>query len=275
MRLFCHRFPKNSPPLQHPKLLLLHGLGGTGALWRPLAASLEERFQILAPDQRGHGGSQEPQTSYSPLDLGQDLVETLEAESFTPTWVLGHSLGVRSALALASLRPDLVQGLFLVDLGLSGPAGGGMGAALAQFLRQIPQEFKTRVDMRTYMERESPDSAIGLYLLAVSTRLPSGAQGFPFDREALLKILDAAPEARAREWLAEFAKTKKTVILFRGEQSHVWTKDEFEAEKQNFADHPHLKWLTFSGAGHGLPFEKRLELSEAIIKTVMEQKEHI
>src|SRR5687768_17719997 len=47
--------------LSRPKILLLHGMGGTGALWRPLAAALEDHFEILAPDQRGHGGSQLPQ----------------------------------------------------------------------------------------------------------------------------------------------------------------------------------------------------------------------
>jgi pimeloyl-ACP methyl ester carboxylesterase len=40
-----------------PPLLLLNGYGGTAADWDPnFIASLAERFEVVLPDNRGHGG---------------------------------------------------------------------------------------------------------------------------------------------------------------------------------------------------------------------------
>ena len=60
MELAFHLWPAQSPNTStHPvtKIALLHGMGGTGALWRPVAASLENHYSIMAFDQRGHGRS--------------------------------------------------------------------------------------------------------------------------------------------------------------------------------------------------------------------------
>ena len=35
------------------KLLFLHGMGGTGALWRPILVALEKDYEVLALDQMG------------------------------------------------------------------------------------------------------------------------------------------------------------------------------------------------------------------------------
>src|SRR5436190_20024849 len=112
-----------------PKVLLLHGMGGTGSLWRPIASGLESEMAVLASDQRGHGksiisgmiGSRNPPT-YTPLDFAQDVIETLGSLAFHPTCVVGHSMGVRTAVAFAYLSPSWVQSLVLVDLGFAGPA---------------------------------------------------------------------------------------------------------------------------------------------------------
>src|SRR5579885_3131262 len=181
------------------KIVMLHGMGGTGSLWRPLAAALEDRFDILAPDQRGHGSSRVPSVpggrllpGYAPLDYGRDLVETLEAERFHPTFVLGHSMGVRSACALAHLKPEWVRGLILIDLGFSGVAGGGLGEGLASFVRKLPQSFPSREAARAFMEAECPDPSIAQYLMAVSVRNAEGGIEFPFDHAALIATITAA-----------------------------------------------------------------------------------
>ena len=134
-------FQKNSQgsSLESERILLLHGMGGTGSIWRPLAASLEEQLPVLALDQRGHGKSRvtsgRTAPEYTPLAYGRDVVETLDQLNFHPTWVVGHSMGVRTACATAHLRPEWIRGLILVDLGFSGVAGGGLGENLARFIR--------------------------------------------------------------------------------------------------------------------------------------------
>lgn len=98
-------------------LLLVHGLGATAAVWRPLLATAAERWpgRWLAPDLRGHGAS--PMGSaYTLGTFAADLADLLAEEPPSRRLVvLGHSLGGAVALALASgwfgPQPACVLGL--------------------------------------------------------------------------------------------------------------------------------------------------------------------
>ncbi len=274
MELFYRQW-NASEDLPLPRLLLLHGMGGTGALWRPLAASLENEMAILAPDQRGHGKSLSSSeydraipagSGYSPLDYGQDVLELQQALGWHPTWILGHSMGVRTAVATAHLRPEWVQGLILIDLGFSGPAGGGLGDDLAQFLKQLPTEFTSRAEAKAFMTAYCPDPSIAQYLMAASVLNPSGAITFPFDHSALIQTIEAARTSSLGHWIAELAAPSMPILVLRGAQSLVWSHEDFELEKNFFSNLPSIQFVEVEGAGHGLPFEKRLVLVDLIRK---------
>jgi pimeloyl-ACP methyl ester carboxylesterase len=90
-------------------LLLLHGMGATGAVWSPLRASAEDHRngrwpgRWLAPDLPGHGRSAR-QDSYA---IGQHAASVARAvlPHIDPAGrlvVLGHSLGGVIGLALAT-----------------------------------------------------------------------------------------------------------------------------------------------------------------------------
>jgi pimeloyl-ACP methyl ester carboxylesterase len=84
-------------------VLLLHGLGATAAVWRPLEAALQTRAELrwLAPDLGGHGGSAW-QSVYSVGQLAAQLVELLQPQPKGELFIVGHSLGAYLGLALAS-----------------------------------------------------------------------------------------------------------------------------------------------------------------------------
>ena len=271
MELNFQKYPRDHAPTSDNKILFLHGMGGTGALWRPIAAVLEDEMWIMAPDQRGHGKSRPVypvDSGFTPMEYGQDLVDTLESQNFHPTWVVGHSMGVRSAVALAHLKPDWVKGLVLVDLGLSGPAGGGLGDDLARFLRQLPESFPTRAEARAFMTANCPDASIAQYLMAVSALDPQGQVYFPFDHASLIATIDAARDSSVREWLLELAAQASPILVLRGALSSVWTHEEFMTEKANFQAYPSVIFEEFEGASHGLPFEKRVQFVERLRKFV-------
>lgn len=97
-----------------PVLLLLHGLGATGAVWDEWAAVLAEhwRGRWLAPDLPGHGRSA-PLPHYSFGAVAARVADHLGAND--QVVVLGHSMGGVVGLALASgwfgVRPKAVVGL--------------------------------------------------------------------------------------------------------------------------------------------------------------------
>lgn len=261
MELGYQRWPVAPKPSSHgkPKLVFLHGMGGTGSLWRPVASSLENDFEILAPDQRAHGRSRAPQSSYTPTDFGQDLIDTLEATDFHPAWIVGHSMGVRSAVAAAHLRPEFAQGLILIDLGFSGPAGGGMGDGLAAFLSQLPLRFPSRAAARDHMNAHAPDPSMGQYLMAVATMEADGSLSFPFDRDGLIRTIEGVRDISVREWLRVLTARGMPVLALRGATSRVWSREDYLAEMRFFAKAPSIEFREIAETGHGLPFEKRLE----------------
>ncbi len=168
-------------------------------------------------------------------------------------------MGVRTACALAHLKPEWVRGLVLVDLGLSGIAGGGLGESLSAFLRVLPEKLNSRAEAREFMKQNCPDSSIAQYLMAVSVAAPNGEVTFPFDHESLLKTLEAARGFDLRPWVQECSERGIPVLALRGANSKVWSKEEYEAERARFAGVTLVTFKEIEGAGHGLPFEKRQE----------------
>ena len=265
MKLFCHLWNQTKTFTQAtPKIVLLHGMGGTGALWRPIAASLEEKMAVLAPDQRGHGKSLlsptpeiEDPLHFTPLSYGQDVAETLRALHFHPTWILGHSMGVRTAVATAHLMPNEIQGLILVDLGFAGSAGGGLGITLAHFLKILPEKFPSRKEAKDFMHSHCPDPSIARYLLAVSTLHSDGQITFPFDHSALIQTIEEAEDFSLRDWLRDLGSKEIPILTLRGKKSLVWSKEQFDGERETFSKQKTFFFKEVDEAGHGLPFEQR------------------
>lgn len=97
-----------------PAVLLVHGVGGDASNWDPIAARLCTRFDVIAMDLRGHGGSD---LIASPLDaheLARDALQVLDECGVAQCAVVGMSLGGAVALALALDHPERVRKLGLI-----------------------------------------------------------------------------------------------------------------------------------------------------------------
>ncbi len=252
------------------RVTFLHGLGGTGALWRPIAADLENDFDVLALDQRGHGKSlaiPATEPGFTPADFGHDVDQTLRALEFYPTWLVGHSMGVRTACATAQLNPAGVRGLILVDLGLSKDSARIVSENLLEFIDELPAVFPTRREARAFLLAKCKDPSIAQYLIAVSQVGAEGSVSFPFDHEALVKTIHAARDFSAFDAVWGLGASGMPILLLRGAQSLVWEKAEYEREKAQFGEsgaHASVVFEEIEGAGHGLPFEKRREFVERV-----------
>jgi pimeloyl-ACP methyl ester carboxylesterase len=96
-------------------LLLLHGLGVSGAVWQGIGRLLGQSTRLMAPDLRGHGDSDKPSAGYLPRDYVGDIAALAAHEASRPRAVLGHSLGAVIAALLAAERPELMSKVILVD----------------------------------------------------------------------------------------------------------------------------------------------------------------
>jgi len=96
-------------------LVLLHGLTASGACWSPLACSLEDRFDVVMPDARGHGKSSAPPHGYRYDDHASDVLGLIRALRLAAPILVGHSMGGMTAALVASQMGEAVSGVVLVD----------------------------------------------------------------------------------------------------------------------------------------------------------------
>jgi pimeloyl-ACP methyl ester carboxylesterase len=98
-----------------PPLVLLHGLMGSGACWTPLARALEDEYDVVMPDERGHGSSSAPPEGYRYADHAADVVGLVRGLGLAPAFLLGHSMGGMTAAVVAHQCPEVVRALVLAD----------------------------------------------------------------------------------------------------------------------------------------------------------------
>jgi pimeloyl-ACP methyl ester carboxylesterase len=91
-------------------LVLIHGLGSARTVWKLIAPSLAEAFDVIAVDLPGHGGTAWIEgTAMDPRSLAGHVVETLDACGVGRAHLVGNSLGGWTALELAAAHPDRVE----------------------------------------------------------------------------------------------------------------------------------------------------------------------
>jgi pimeloyl-ACP methyl ester carboxylesterase len=137
--------PETGADPARPALLLLHGLGGTGAHWRAQGAALSPLCRVLALDLRGHGRSQPAADGdYRIAAHAADVLAVADALGLERFLLAGHSLGSSVAIEVAASRPDRVLALGLVDpSGDTSEAGAAaVDAAIAAVTEDPRREFE-------------------------------------------------------------------------------------------------------------------------------------
>ena len=84
-------------------LVLLHGLGGSGRIWRPVLPFLLAHRDVIAVDLPGFGASAPlpARSPHTPDQLAAAVERLLDALDVDAPQVAGHSLGAWVALELA------------------------------------------------------------------------------------------------------------------------------------------------------------------------------
>jgi N-formylmaleamate deformylase len=98
-----------------PALVLAHGFSDNGLCWSALAEALEDSYDVIMPDARGHGLSDSPETGYNPVLQADDLAGIITGLRLDRPIVMGHSMGAMTMLTLAGRHPHLPRAVILED----------------------------------------------------------------------------------------------------------------------------------------------------------------
>lgn len=236
-----------------PQSVLLHGSGGSAALWYAVLAALAERRRVVAVDLPGHGETAIP-TWRSP-DAIERMLEWLDEFLLRFEWplLIGHSLGGYLALLHFSRRRPSLPGMVLVDAGGLGPRPPGfvmatrhpvLGALLGLAAGQRP----TRRRMERTIRRLAVDpyrilhGQAALHYALISASRP-GAARFQFEVYRSVAINEADTGYKVWGRLSEIACP---VLLIWGERDYF----PLRYAQQAAAEMPDARLEVLPNTGH-------------------------
>jgi pimeloyl-ACP methyl ester carboxylesterase len=105
-----------------PPLVLAHGSSDDGLCWTNLAKEIQDGYDIIMFDARGHGLSDPPAPSDPPDVQVEDLAGLIRALKLERPVLMGHSMGSASVAQFAAKYPDIPRAVILEDPALVRPA---------------------------------------------------------------------------------------------------------------------------------------------------------
>jgi pimeloyl-ACP methyl ester carboxylesterase len=131
---------------EKPALVLVHGLGSAGTIWKTLIPDLIKDFSVYAIDLPGHGDAPlDLNAELDPQSLARDIVEMMERDhGVTQMHAAGNSLGGWIALEMANVAPERVKSVTALapaGLWLQGPTSKLPPSIDARILAKISQFF--------------------------------------------------------------------------------------------------------------------------------------
>jgi pimeloyl-ACP methyl ester carboxylesterase len=108
-----------------PPMLLVHANPFDHRLFTYQLARFSQHFRLIAPDLRGYGRSDKPDTAFTLADMADDVLAVCSQEGVTRAIVLGVSVGSGIALLIGLDRPEFAAGVILVG----GSSKGGANIA--------------------------------------------------------------------------------------------------------------------------------------------------
>ena len=98
-----------------PALVLLHGFSENGLCWWRVARALEDDYDVIMVDARGHGLSDGPEHGYGQAILNQDVAAFIQALNLLHPALFGFSNGALTAGQVAANYPELLRAVVVED----------------------------------------------------------------------------------------------------------------------------------------------------------------
>lgn len=96
--------------------IILHGFLGMSDNWKTLGTQYSENgFQVHLIDQRNHGKSFHSEEFNYDL-LSDDVINYMDHHNIDSAYVMGHSMGGKTAMQLATSHPERVTKLIVADI---------------------------------------------------------------------------------------------------------------------------------------------------------------
>lgn len=237
-------------------LVILHGFLGMNDNWKSLGSQFATQgFQVHALDLRNHGKSFHS-NDFSYELMSEDVKQYCEFHHLNDIVLLGHSMGGKVAMLLATTYPDLVAKLIVADIGpkyyaphhqtiLAGlnsidfskkPSRSNVEEELTKYIN----DFGTRQFLLKSLYWQTPEQLAFRFNLAVfNQKIETIGTALPFEKTY-----------------------SKPTLFLRGDHSNYIQDADFETIYHHF---PTTKIETIKNAGHWLHAENPIDFYNTML----------
>lgn len=251
MELYSNIIGKGKP------FIILHGFLGMGDNWKTLGSVFSEAgYQIHLIDQRNHGRSFHS-SDFNYEVMAQDVVDYCQKHQLKDIVLLGHSMGGKTAMTVATQFPELVGYLIVADISPRYYPVHHDG--ILEGLNAINfAACKSRSDADKALSQHIKSKPIRQFLLKNLYWKDKDTLGLRLNLEVLTEQVAEVGEA-----LPIHAKYNGPSLFLRGDKSEYIGIQDFDIIKRQF---PSAQIETISNAGHWLHAENPEEFYQAVMK---------
>jgi pimeloyl-ACP methyl ester carboxylesterase len=239
----------------HP-LIILHGLFGSLENWRTLSKTFSQSFQVFALDQRNHGRSPHSDV-FNYRVMAEDLAEFLQQQDLSSAYLLGHSMGGKTAMQFAVTYPDRVDKLVVVDIAPKVYPPGHNEIFAGLYALDL-QTLRTRQEAAALLAEKISEVSVRQFLLKNLERETSGAFRWRINLDAIHNNYDEI--LKGLETNRQF---EKPTLFVKGGSSGYIQEGDAASIKAVF---PQSQIIAIPGAGHWVHAEAPQEFVRVVLE---------
>ncbi|WP_420317378.1 alpha/beta fold hydrolase [Ekhidna sp.] len=237
-------------------LIIMHGVFGSSDNWQTLGKVFAESFKVYLVDLRNHGNSPHSD-EFDYHVMVEDIVELMDDEGIQEAHILGHSMGGKVAMHLATKYSDRVNRLIVVDIAPK---------YYPPHHQQIFEGFhsvnldslENRKDADEQMSKVIANVGVRQFILKNLDRKKDGS----FEWKLNVDAIERATE-KVGEGIEGDVAFDGTTLFIAGSKSDYISENDHDLIREHF---PKAIISSVKGAGHWVHAEKPTELGEMVIE---------
>ncbi|QQF90500.1 alpha/beta fold hydrolase [Histophilus somni] len=226
-----------------PTLVFIHGLFGDMNNLGVIARAFSEKYPILRLDLRNHGQSFHSEEMNYQL-MAEDVLQVIAHLNLTNVILIGHSMGGKTAMKCAMLRPHLIEKLIVIDIAPVNYGNNEHDSVFAGLFAVSKAQSETRQQAKQLLANYIPQESVQQFMLKSFDA--QAKEKFRFNLTALKQNY-----ANIMNWEKGFFD-KPTLFIRGGLSNYILP----EYSEQILAQFPQATSFTINGSGHWVHAEK-------------------
>lgn len=238
---------------QGQPLVILHGFLGMSDNWKTLGNQYAAQgFEVHLVDQRNHGKSFHSE-DFDYDTMSNDLVHYLNYKELEQAVVIGHSMGGKTAMQLATTHPTRIAKLLVADI--SPKFYPPHHQPIIDALGHLDfEQISSRKEADEVLSAHLSEFGIRQFLLKNLYWVEPGKLGLRFNYAVLRNKMDEIGEN-----IGATALYEGPTLFLRGDRSEYILPNDFPEIKRHF---PNSDVETIDNAGHWLHAENPKQFFE-------------